>query len=95
MIARGTSAELKASVPGAAVTVIEADLTDEATEALRQSYPNLRATESGVEIEDADVSLDRVVDLLRPLGVTVTSTYRRQASLDDVFVHLTGRQLRE
>jgi len=95
VIARGTPAELKASVPGAAVTVIEADLSGEATEALRQAYPNLRATESGVEIEDADVSLDRIVDLLRPLGVAVRSTYRRQVSLDDVFVHLTGRQLRE
>jgi ABC-2 type transport system ATP-binding protein len=95
IVALGTAAELKAAVPGGNVTVVEADVTAEAIDALRRAYPNLRRTEGGVEIDAADVSLEAVVDVLRPLGITVRSSHRRQVTLDDVFVHLTGRQLRE
>jgi ABC-2 type transport system ATP-binding protein len=95
VVALGTAAELKSSVPGAAVTVVEADLTDEAVEALRRVFANVRLRDGGAEIEAAEVSLDSVVDVLRPLGIAVRSTYRKQVTLDDVFLHLTGKQLRE
>jgi hypothetical protein len=36
-----------------------------------------------------------VEDDLRPLGVTIDAIFRKQVSLDDVFLHLTGKQLRE
>jgi ABC-2 type transport system ATP-binding protein len=95
VIALGTAAELKAAVPGARVTMIEADVNDEAAAALRREYPNLRRVDDGLEIEAEEVSLDVVVDVLRPLGIAVRSSYRKQVTLDDVFMHLTGRQLRE
>ena len=95
IVALGTAAELKASVPGAGVMVIEADLSDDGLDALRRDFPALRPIEGGVEIEAADVSLYAVVDLLRPLGIIVRSSSRKQVTLDDVFVHFTGRQLRE
>jgi ABC-2 type transport system ATP-binding protein len=95
IVALGTAAELKAAVPGAGVTVVEADLTDGAVEALREVYPSVVRTAAGVEIGGEDVRLDAIVDALRPLGIEVRSSFRKQVSLDDVFVHLTGRQLRE
>jgi ABC-2 type transport system ATP-binding protein len=94
VVALGTAAELKARVPGARATVIEANLDDDAVAALRRKYPNVRRVDTGVEIEADEVSLDAVVDVLRPLGVAVRSSYRKQVTLDDVFLHLTGRQLR-
>lgn len=95
LVALGAAAELKASVPGGKVTIVEADLTEDALDTLRRIYPNVRRTDGGAEIEAEEVSLDDVVDALRPLGISVRSTYRKQVTLDDVFIHLTGKQLRE
>jgi len=76
--------------------VVEVEhLTGEAVEALRQMYPTVRTTENGVEIEGGDVRLYGIEDCLRPRGAVVQATYRKQITLDDVFLHLTGRQLRE
>jgi len=47
------------------------------------------ATTQGAE------TLPGVIEALRVAGITVTSASARQASLDDVFLNLTGRSLRE
>jgi ABC-2 type transport system ATP-binding protein len=94
--ALGTPGQLKDGISDTPVTVVEAkNLTEDAINALRQTYPEVRAIEGGVEIEAADVSLYAIEDCLRPRGVVIQSTYKRQVTLDDVFVHLTGKQLRE
>jgi hypothetical protein len=95
-VALGTPGELKAGIGARQVTVVEAEhLTDDAVEALRRMYPSVRAVPGGVEIEGDGVRLYDIEDCLRPRGVVIQSTYRKQATLDDVFLHLTGRQLRE
>jgi ABC-2 type transport system ATP-binding protein len=96
VIAQGTPQQLKDRISGAHVTVVEADnVTDEALAALRQVYPEVRVFAGGVEIEAEDVSVYAVGDCLRPFGIEIRSTYRRQATLDDVFLELTGKALRE
>ena len=96
LIALGTPNGLKESISGAPVTVVEAtNLTDDAIEALRQRYPEVRTIDGGLEIEADDVSLYDIEDCLRPRGVTIHSTYRKQVTLDDVFLQLTGKELRE
>jgi hypothetical protein len=55
----------------------------------------VRAIEGGVEIEAEEVNLYDIQDVLRPRGVAVQSTYKKQVTLDDVFLDLTGKQLRE
>ncbi len=96
VLALGTPDELKGRVSGGHVTVIEAqDFTDEAFAALSQIYPSVRSVDGGVEIEAEDVSLYDVQDVLRPLGVVVQSTYRKQVTLDDVFLDLTGKEIRQ
>jgi lipooligosaccharide transport system ATP-binding protein len=54
------------------------------------------------QIEHADDSLlvytseaDAVIEKVRGSGVTVENSIRRQASLEDVFLKLTGRRLIE
>ncbi len=87
MIALGTPDELKGAISGGPVTVVEAEnLTDEAIEALRQIYPEVREVLGGLEIEAEDVSVYAVGDCLRPFGVVIQSTYKKQVSLDDVFL---------
>jgi ABC-2 type transport system ATP-binding protein len=96
VVALGTPDELKDSISGAPVMVVEAkNVTDDAIDALRQIYPVVRAIEGGVEIEAEDVSLYDIEDCLRPKGIAIQSTYKKQVTLDDVFLHLTGKQLRE
>jgi ABC-2 type transport system ATP-binding protein len=96
IVALGTPAELKDSISGAQVTVVEANnLTDDALEALRMKYQEIRAIEDGVEIYNEEVNLYDVEDCLRPLGIAIQSVFRKQVTLDDVFVNLTGKQLRE
>jgi ABC-2 type transport system ATP-binding protein len=95
IIARGTPAELKGD-GGAQVMVVEADgMTDAALAALRNVYPEVRPIAGGVEIEAEEVSVDAVVDCLRPFGVVIHSTQRKRVTLDDVFLRLTGKQIRE
>lgn len=96
LVALGTPAELKDSIAGAPVTVVEAiDLTAAAVEDLRRIYPLVRVIEGGVEIEADTVTLYDIEDCLRPKGIAIQSTYRKQVSLDDVFLELTGKELRE
>ncbi|MDH3260707.1 MAG: ATP-binding cassette domain-containing protein [Acidimicrobiia bacterium] len=96
IIALGTPGELKGRISDTPVMVVEAEnLTAEAIEALRQLYPVVRAIEAGVEIEGEEASVYDIQDVLRPRGITIQSAYRKQVTLDDVFLHLTGKQLRE
>jgi len=96
IIAVGTPDELKHSISDGRVTIVEAEkLTDEAIRALRDIYPAVRPIDRGVEIEAEAVSLYDIEDVLRPKGIVVQSTYQKQVTLDDVFLELTGKQLRE
>ncbi|MCP3974510.1 MAG: ATP-binding cassette domain-containing protein [bacterium] len=96
IVALGTPDELKGSISDGQVTVVEAaGMTADAIEALRQTYPEVKATATGVEIEGSVVNLYDIQDVLRPRGIVVESSYQKQVTLDDVFLELTGKQLRE
>ncbi len=92
----GTPHQLKDDIAGTSVMMVEADhLGRDAIEALRQIYPVVNAIDGGVEIEAEDVNLYDLEDCLRPRGVVIRATYKRQVTLDDVFLAVTGKQLRE
>lgn len=96
VVVQGTSRELKDGISERKVMRIEADgLSADVVAGLRQIYPEVAVVEGGVEITSDDVDLYAIQDYLRPRGVTVRSTYSKQATLDDVFLHYTGRELRE
>ena len=96
LIALGTPSELKGEIGGTQVMVVEArDITPDAVEALKRIYPVVRAIDGGVEIEADDVDIYDIGDCLRPFGISIESTYRKQVTLDDVFLVLTGKEVRE
>jgi len=95
IVAMGTADELKQDLFGGPVMVVEAsEMTDDALSALQQRYPAARRSDSGAEIPGEGVTVYDIQDVLRPLGVAIESTHRKQATLDDVFLELTGKQLR-
>lgn len=96
IIALGTSQELKDSVYDTQVMEVKAkNLTSDVVEGLRKMYSEVRSIENGVEIMDKEVSFDRIVDYLRSEGVSICSASLKQPTLDDVFLKLTGKELRE
>ncbi len=95
IVALGTVAELKRRISDGEPMVVEATgLTDDDLEALQQRFTDVRFCEAGVEIRDERVTLDDIQDVVRPRGVVVHSAYRKPVTLDDVFLHFTGKQLR-
>lgn len=100
VIALGTPDELKASSDRAQAVVIEAPgLTEPAFDALRRTFPSARRVDGSVEIDagavdGGDVDVAAVTDCLRPYDVRVDGVYHRHTTLDDVFLELTGKQLR-
>ena len=68
---------------------------EDALSALRTMYPTARMAASGIEIPARDVSIYEIGDCLRPFDVEIRSTSTKQVSLDDVFLELTGKELRE
>jgi hypothetical protein len=71
------------------------DLPPDIIEGLKEIYPEVKATEDGIEIKAKELSFYEIVDYLRPRGVAIQSTSIKQPTLDDVFLYLTGKELRE
>jgi ABC-2 type transport system ATP-binding protein len=96
IVALGTSRELKDSISDMQVMVVRAkNLTNDAIEGLREVYPEVKEVEGGIEIKAKEISSYEIIDYLRPRGIVIESTYLKQITLDDVFLHLTGKELRE
>jgi ABC-2 type transport system ATP-binding protein len=96
IIALGTPRELKNSISDMQVMVVKAkNLTSDTIKDLREIYQEVREVENGIEIKAKEVNFSEVVDFLRPRGVVIESTSQKEITLDDVFLHLTGKELRE
>lgn len=94
IIASGSPQELKQSSDGQTMSIEAANVTDEAITALSEVCTDVTRTGAGVDVR-GDVLLYDIVDVLRPMGVVVESASRKRVTLDDVFVELTGKELRE
>lgn len=95
IIASGSPEDLKRSISDGRTMSIEAtNITDESIAALSEFCADVRRTGVGVDVR-GDVLLYDIVDVLRPMGVVVDSASRKTVTLDDVFVEMTGKELRE
>lgn len=96
IVAIGTARELKEGISDSDVMTIEAaSIPEDALEDLRGLYHDVRKIADGVEIRAEDIDLYEVQDLLRSKGVQIRSSHREQVTLDDVFLHYTGKQIRD
>jgi ABC-2 type transport system ATP-binding protein len=101
LVALGTPVELKNSVAGANVVEVRFDRD---TEAWEDRLKNLEGVTS-VQPESAGFyrvlttsgsrTTMQIVELAQSLGETLTSLSVQNTTLDDVFIHYTGRQLRD
>jgi ABC-2 type transport system ATP-binding protein len=101
LVALGTPTELKQSVPGSNVVEVRFDHEDEQWMARLKALPGVTDVQSQsggfyrVLTSNGSQTTTQLVELAASLGEQLTSLSVQNTSLDDVFVHYTGRQLRD
>ena len=101
LVALGTPVELKNSVAGANVVEVHFDREDAAWEERLKGLEGVTSVqpESGgfyrVITKSGSKTTMQIVELAAGLGETLNSLSVQNTTLDDVFIHYTGRQLRD
>ena len=101
LVALGTPMELKQSVPGSNVVEVQFNREDAAwPERLRKlsGVTDVQAQSAGfyrVLTSNGSRTTTQLVEMAASLGEELTSLSVQNTTLDDVFVHYTGRQLRD
>lgn len=100
IIALGSPAELKAQIPGSDIISVTLEiLSEEVVRAIeRVPFVHKVKTEDNsmrVYVDNGARNLPRLIDELRKAGGTIQSATIHEQSLEDVFIHYTGKSIRE
>jgi ABC-2 type transport system ATP-binding protein len=96
IVTQGTSTELKTNMLGKHTMIIYAwNLTQKVISEMTAKYDNVVVTDGTMEITHSELNFKEVVDSLHSAGATIRSAYVREPSLDDVFLSITGKEIRE
>ena len=94
--ALGTSTELKISMLEKHTMIIYAwNLTQKVIDEMRSRYAEVEVTNGTMAVTDKQLDFKEIVDRLHSSGAVVRSAYIKEPTLDDVFLHITGKELRE
>ncbi len=94
--ALGTSTELKTSMLEKHTMIIYAwNLTQKVIDEMRSRYAEVEVTNGTMIITDKQLDFKEIVDRLHSSGAVVRSAYIKEPTLDDVFLRITGKELRE
>jgi len=94
--ALGTSTELKISILEKHTMIIYAwNLTQKVINEMRGRYKEVEVTDGTMIITDKKLDFKEIVDRLHSLGAIVRSAYIKEPTLEDVFLTITGKELRE
>ena len=101
LVALGTPVELKQSVPGSNVVEVQFNREDPEWKRRLGALPDVTEVQSQsagvyrVLTSNGSRTTTQLVEMAASLGEELTSLSVQNTSLDDVFVHYTGRQLRD
>jgi ABC-2 type transport system ATP-binding protein len=96
IVALGTPFELKTSMLDTHTMIIYAwNLTQKVADEMKGHYADVKITDGTMEITDKELDFKEVVERLYTAGATIRSAHIKEPSLDDVFIQLTGKELRE
>jgi ABC-2 type transport system ATP-binding protein len=96
IVALGTSHELKASMQEKNTMIVSAwNLIPKVVDEMRKRYAEVSLTGDTMLITDRQLDFREIVDRLQSSGATVRSAHIKEPTLEDVFLHLTGKELRE
>ena len=96
VVALGTSQELKTNLLEMRSMVVSTEnLTAEVIADLQSKYSRLEKVKGELKIFHKDLDFKEIVDYLHSRGVTVYSAALEQPTLEDVFIQITGKRLRD
>jgi ABC-2 type transport system ATP-binding protein len=95
VVALGTPADLKAEMIDKHTLVIYAwNITQKAILEMRKIYSDVNISNGSVEISGRKLDFKQIVDNLHSLGVIIRSARFKEPTLEDVFLRITGKELR-
>ena len=96
VVALGTSQELKTNLFEMRSMVVSTEnLTAEVMEDLLNKYSRLEKVKGRLKIYHKDLDFKEIVDYLHSRGVIIYSAVLEQPTLEDVFIQITGKKLRD
>jgi len=96
IVALGTPEELKTDLLKTRSMVISAEnLTAEVLEDLQSKYSRVEEVNGELKISHKDLDFKEIVDYLHSRGVIIYSAALEQPTLEDVFIQITGKKLRD
>jgi len=95
IVALGTSIDLKTDAMDTHTMVIHAwNLTQKAIMEIRSQYAQVEISNGTMTITDKKLDFKQIVDQLHSEGTVVRSAYIKEPTLEDVFLKITGKELR-
>ncbi|MCJ7713759.1 ATP-binding cassette domain-containing protein [Candidatus Bathyarchaeota archaeon] len=98
IIVNGFSEVLKQSL-GMDVIYLKTNQDEKAFKTIKKmrEIKNIRKTPSElmISVEDGQKNMPRLIEQIRIQGIEIKSVYLKKPTLDDVFIHYTGRHFRE
>lgn len=89
----GTSSELKKKYTFTQILKISGEnITQEITEILGKQGFEACITQNGIEIKSKKLDFYSIIDLLRQKNVIINGVQMKEPTLDDVFLHLIGKE---
>lgn len=96
IVATGTPGELKADFLRTHSMVISVkNITPEIMQELKSRYSQVEEVEGKLKISDEKLDFRDLIDYLHSNGVIIRSAALEEPTLEDVFIHLTGKELRQ
>lgn len=98
IVALGTPDELKKKISDTNTMIISAEnLSAEAIDGLRtmDRYAEVDSESGNLRVSGKDLNFREIMDYLHSQGIVVRSAALEQPTLEDVFLQITGKELRE
>lgn len=96
VVALGSSLDLKTSMLDKHTLVIKGwNITQNAIMNLQRRYSDMKIEGGTIFITDRHLEFSDVVSRLHSEGISLRSAYFKEPTLEDVFIRITGKELRE
>jgi ABC-2 type transport system ATP-binding protein len=96
IVALGTALDLKTDMIDTRTIVVKAwNLAQKTIAQLQEKYEDVQVSNGTMTITDKQVDFKEIVDYLHNSGAIIRSAHIKEPTLDDVFINITGKELRE
>ena len=96
IVAMGMPRELKANfLKTRTMLILAENITPEIMQGLKSRYSQVKEVEGKLRISDEKLDLRELTDYLHSSGAVVHSAALEEPTLEDVFIRLTGKEIRE